>query len=135
MNHKSDTYTADIKSSFYSEGEWFLFTDTLSENDILITAKEDEDKILYSAAVSIINSKADGQAEIFFDFCKRLIKAFTENADTEKIIGDSGITETASYFSDGAYFSENGRFTTSLYTSELGCSFIINIERYGENKA
>ena len=101
--------------------------DTLSDSDILITGKEDEDKILTSVTLSVINNDNEAQREIFSDFCKRAVKAFTENHDTDRIIEDSGINNTASFFTDGAYFSENGRFATSLFTAKLGCSFSIEI--------
>ncbi len=130
LNLGTDTYKADIENSFYSEGEWFLFTDTISKSDMLITAKEDEDRILHTASVSIINNGTEKQKEIFSDFCIRLTNAFTENADSEKIIADSRIGDTDLFFSDGAYFSENGRFQTSLYSSETGCSFIISAESF-----
>lgn len=125
MNSASAVYEAEIKEAFFSEGEWFLFVDTLSESDILITAKEDEDKILTEVSVSVINCGKDGQKEIFSDFCKRAVKAFTVNHETDKIIEDSGINNTEGFFKEDAYFSENGRFSTSLFTAEHGCSFII----------
>ncbi len=127
MNSANDTYEAELREAFFSEEEWFLFVDTLSDSDILITGKEDEDKILTSVTLSIINNGNESQREIFSDFCQRAVKAFTENHDSDKIIADSGITNTDSFFTDGAYFSENGRFATSLFTAEPGCTFTIEI--------
>ena len=133
MNNVNDTYEGDVRSSFYYNGEWFLFTDTASEKDILITGKEDSDKKLLSVSVSAVNNKNEEQKEIFSDFCKAAVRAFTENYDSEKIIEDSGICNTEALFTEGAYFSENERFTTSLYTTETGCSFIISIKTYGDD--
>ncbi len=127
MNSDDAVYEAEIEEAFFSEGEWFLFADTLSDSDILITGKEDDDRILTSVTVSVINCGNESQREIFSDFCQRAVKAFTENHNTDRIIEDSGINNTASFFTDGAYFSENGRFATSLFTAELGCTFIIEI--------
>ncbi len=127
MNSDDAVYEAEIKEAFFSEGEWFLFVDTISESDILITGKEDEDKILTAVTVSVINCDNDGQKEIFSDFCERAVRAFTENHDTDKIIGDSGINNTDCFFTEGAYFSENGRFATSLFTAQHGCTFSIEI--------
>lgn len=127
INSDDAVYEAEIKESFFSEGEWFLFVDTLSESDILITAKEDEDKILTEVTVSVINCGNDGQKEIFSDFCKRAVRAFTANHETDKIIEDSGINNTESFFTENAFFSENGRFETSLFTAEHGCTFVIEI--------
>lgn len=127
MNTGDTVYKAEIRKAFFSEGEWFLFVTTLSENDILITGREDEDKCLTAVTVSVINCKEDGQREIFSDFCERAVRAFTKNHDTEKITEDSEIRSTDLFFSDGAYFSENGRFGTSLFSAPLGCTFKIEI--------
>lgn len=127
MNAGETAYKAEIREAFFSEGEWFLFVTTLSESDILITGKEDENKCLTEVTVSVINCKKDGQREIFSDFCERAVRAFTENHDTEKITEDSEIRSTDLFFSDGAYFSENGRFATSLFSAAAGCTFRIEI--------
>lgn len=130
MNKETDTYEVSLSEAFFSEGEWFLFADTLSESDILITGKEDEDKILTSVTVSILNNGDEGQREIFSDFCKRAVKAFTANHDSDKIIEESGICNTGLFFSDGAYFAENGRFSASLFSAETGCSFSVEITEF-----
>ena len=127
MNSASSEYKADIREAFFSEGEWFLFVSALSQSDILITGSEDENKILTDVTVSVINNGDDGQKEIFSDFCKRAVRAFTENHDSDKIIADSEISNTDCFFTDGAYFSENGRFATSLFTAKQGCCFKIEI--------
>ncbi len=123
MNSDDALYKSELGDAFFSEGEWFLFVDTISESDILITGKEDADKILTEVTVSIINSGDGGQREIFSDFCKRAVRAFTENYDSDKIINESEITNTDIFFTDGAYFSENGRFKTSLFSAQHGCTF------------
>ena len=125
MNSGSDSYEAEIENAFFSENEWFLFVDALSECDVLITGKEDEDKILTSVSVSVISNGNEQQKAVFSDFCKRAVRAFTENYDSDKIIEDSGLTLEDTFFTDNAYFSENGRFSTSLFTAQHGCTFII----------
>ena len=127
INSLDDTYKADISQAFLSEEEWFLFVDTVSESGILITGKEDGDKTLTKVTVSVLNNGNDAQREIFSDFCKRAITAFTEGYDTDKIISESGVENTDAFFSEGAYFSENGRFSTSLFSEEPACTFIIEI--------
>ena len=128
INKESGTYTLELQNAFLSEEEWFLFGDTLSESDILITGRADEDKALTSVSVSVINSEKEEQKEIFLSFCKSAVKAFTEGFDAEKIIEASKIKNTELYFSEGAYFSESGRFHTSFFTAEQGCTFIIEIK-------
>ena len=127
MNSATDIYKAETTEAFYSEGEWFLFIEASDNCEILVTGKENEDKILTSVTVSVINNGNEQQKEIFSDFCQRAVRAFTENYDSDKIIRDSGVTATDSFFTDNAYFSENGRFATSLFTAQHGCTFIIEI--------
>lgn len=129
MNKLSDTYKIVIEDAFFSEGEWFVFVSTLCENDILITGTEDENKLLTRVSVSVINSLAEGQSEIFTDFCIAAVAAFTENADTDKILTDSHIYDEGIIFSDGAFFGENGRYKTSFYTAQTGSTFVIELIR------
>lgn len=127
INKQSDKYEAAQEDAFISDGEWFLFVSAAGQDDILINAKEDENKLLTSVSVSVINTGIDRQDEVFVDFCRRAVTAFTENADSEKILEDSHLLDENIIFSDEAYFSENGRFKTSFYNAELGSTFLIEL--------
>ena len=129
MERIYDTYELNFENSYFSEGEWFLFTDTLSESDVLITAREEEGGLLMSVGVSIINTGADGQDEVFISLCEAAVRAFTENADSEKILSDSRIYEEGVLFSDAVQISENGRFRTSLFNADAGSTFVVEIIR------
>lgn len=132
INRQSDEYELLIEEAFFSDGEWFLFADTLGESDLLITAKENDDKLLTQVSVSAINNSEEGQAEIFRSFCRYAVNAFAENEDKEKIISDSGICTENVIFSEGAYFGENGRYSTSFFTDGLGCTFVAEIKNLRE---
>ncbi len=132
INRQSEEYELLIEEAFFSDGEWFLFADTLGESDLLITAKENDDKLLTQVSVSVINNSEEGQTEIFRNFCRYAVCAFAENSDTEKIIADSGICTENVIFSEGAYFGENGRYATSFFTDGLGCTFVAEIKNLRE---
>ena len=127
INRQSDAYETVIAEAFYSGNEWFVFS-AAGESELLITAKEDEEHILTRVCVTAVNDSAEGLADAFSDYCERVIVAFTKNSDAEKIIRESGVRNKDAFFADGSCFSANGRFCTSLFMSETGCSFVIEIK-------
>ncbi len=129
INRCYGTYEISDKDAFFSENEWFLFADTLGEDDILITGTEGEGRLLTRLSVSVINNGITGQEEIFIDLCEAAVNAFCENADKKKILADSHVCDEGVLFTENAFFSENGRFATSLYTAGMGCTLVIEIIR------
>lgn len=127
MNKLCKAYEINVGEAFFSEGEWFCFVDALGDDDVLITGTEGDGRLLSRVTVSVINNSAEGQSRVFGDFCEAAVRAFTQNADTQRILEDSHARDESAVFTDCAFFSENGRYKTSFYSAGMGSTFVIEI--------
>ena len=129
MNRQDDTYELLIEDAFFSDDEWFLFADTLADCDAMITGTEDENKLLTRVSVSVVNYEMQGQQEVFLKLCENIAAAFVRPDNLEAVMNGCHIYDDGVIFSDGAYFFEYGRYKTSLFGSDIGNTFVIEIIR------
>ena len=129
MSRQEDTYGIAVEEAFFSDDEWFLFVELQNSENILVTGKEDESRLLTRVCVSIVTGEMQGKEDVFLRFCENAASAFVKEGQSENVLSGSHIYDDGVLFSDGAYFSEYGRYKTSLFTADAGNTFVIELIR------
>lgn len=123
-----DCTELSLENAFFSDGEWFLFVSACGENDMLITAKENEQsKFLESVSVSVTEMGYDGQKEAYIKLIEAVASAFIFDADIKKLLEGVKLYEDSAVFSEDTYFYEEGRFSLSFFNADIGSAMLIEI--------
>lgn len=118
----------NMEDAFFSDGEWFLFLSVSEENDIIITASEDEsNKYLTSVAVSSVNMGLEGQVEQYIKVCEAAADAFIFGIDAKKALESTGFYTENIIFSDEVRFFEEGRFKLSFFNADIGSTLLMEM--------
>lgn len=128
MKKELPEYSFEMTDAFYSEGQWFLFINAKSENDILITAKEDESRYITQLGISAMNTDND-IAYDYINFCESAGKAFTGSEDIDTFLGKVNFYNENEIFSENTYFAEEGRYSLSFFNAESGSTVLYEIKR------
>lgn len=128
MKKELDEYSFDITDALYSEGQWFLFINAKEENDILITAKEDENRYITQLGISVMNTESDASQD-FVRFCESGGKALTGFDNIESFLEKVSFYKEDEIFSDNTYFAEEGRYGLSFFNAESGSTVLYEIKR------
>ncbi len=117
-----------LENAFFSENKWFLFLSICETDDMLITAKEEEDtKYLLSVSVTVLNTGNDGQREAFVKMCKAVIRSFMPERNIDELAENIALSDIEAVFSDEVYFYTEGRYKLSLFNSEQSSTMIIEL--------
>lgn len=128
LDENSEGIGVSLDDAFFSDGEWFLFVSVCSEDDILITAKENEEsKFLESVTVSTLEMEDEGQREAFIKICETAVSAFVFDADAKELLEGVNLYKESALFSENTYFYEDGRFSLSFFNADIGSTLTIEI--------
>ena len=115
------------EKAFYSDDSWFLFLSILSDDDFLISARENEKKTLESVTVSTFSSENKEKEEIFIRLCSAVSFAFITEEKPEVFLEKLELSEEGSVFSDDVLFFTEGRYKASLFNSDMGSTLMIEM--------
>ena len=116
MRKEITEYEFKEEDAFFSEGQWFLFVTAVSEDDILITVKEDENRYVTEVGISALNTG------------KAAANAFVFAADTDLLFDKTGVFDRKRIFSEDTYFAEDGRFKLSFFNADMGSTVLLRID-------
>jgi hypothetical protein len=117
------------EDAFFSDGEWFLFVSLCGQDDLLLTATEDENRYVTSVGISTIKiPDSTCQKQQFVSFCVAAARAFTADAHADALLEELGIYDEALIFSEEVRFSEKGRYSASFFNADMGSTVRITIE-------
>ena len=117
----------NIEDSFFYDGKWFLSVPVTAEENILITASEDENLLITSFAVTVLNNGAEGTAEVFLNITEAVLKAFSGTDNAGKLIEGVGLFAEDRLFSEETFFFESGRYSVSFFNAPEGSSLMAEL--------
>lgn len=118
----------DTQKAFFSKGEWFVFLSVAEEDDIIVSAKEDENTgYITSVSVSTVNTGKESDSKVFLDVCVAAADAFIFGTDKKDALEGVGLFNENVIFSENTYFYETGRFNLSFFNADMGSTLIIDI--------
>lgn len=117
------------EAAFFSESKWYLFFSVFSENDCLLSAEQDENGFLTNVSVCAFYDGRENAQESFVSVCEKLSKCFVPvDYPTDDLLEEVGLYEKDSVFSEGAHFSQSGRYAFSLFGTDFGSAFYIELQ-------
>lgn len=117
------------EAAFFSESKWYLFFSVFSENDCLLSAEQDENGFLTNVSVCAFYDGRGNAQESFVSVCEKLSKCFVPvDYPTDDLLEEVGLYEKDSVFSDGVHFSQSGRYAFSLFGTDFGSAFYIELQ-------
>ncbi len=129
INRADKEIALEREKAFFSDSEWFVYASVNSENDHLISVKEDESRQLLSVSVTALNTGEDGAAVAFRRFCELAGAAFAaESTDVRQLLESAGLYSNDLLFVNGSGFSESGRYKVSAFYSDVGCTVRFEIK-------
>lgn len=128
MEKELNDYSLDIENAFFSEQQWFLFVSAVTSDDILITAKEDENKFITDVGISVINTGDTSVIPVYINFCEAAGNALLYNTDTKALLTESALYEENTVFSENTYFAQLGRYKVSFFNAEMGSTVLYQIK-------
>lgn len=129
LERSDDRIIFDTDKSFFSKGEWFTFLSVTEEDDIIISAKEDETTgYITSVSISTVNSENEDGAKTFVDVCTAVADAFIFDVSSRDALEGIRLFDKGVVFSDNTYFYEIGRFTLSFFNADMGSTLLIEID-------
>lgn len=117
----------DISEAFFSDGNWFIFLSSATEDDVILKAAEDENKYLVSVSISTVNNGIDGSAAEFIKLAEAVTEAFCDIGDVKAFLGNVGLYEENIIFSEERRVYEEGRYKLSFFNSSLGSSLMAEL--------
>lgn len=117
------------EAAFFFESKWYLFFSVFSENDCLLSAEQDENGFLTNVSVCAFYDGRENAQESFVSVCEKLSKCFVPvDYPTDDLLEEIGLYEKDSVFPDGAHFSQSGRYAFSLFGTDFGSAFYIELQ-------
>lgn len=114
----------DIEDSFFYEGKWFLTVPVTEENNILITAVENEDLLITSFSVTVLNTGSEGNAEVFQKVAAAVVKVFSGEENASVLLDGIGLFAEGRVFSEETFFFEHGRYSLTFFNAPEGSSLM-----------
>ena len=117
------------EDAFFSDGQWFLFVSVSGEDDILLTATEDEGCYIISVGISTVRIPDSlDQKNNFIAFCDASAKAFMSSTPSGPLLDELGLYDETLIFSEEVRFSQYERFSASFFNADMGSTVRISIE-------
>ncbi len=118
----------ELQNAFFSDGEWFLFASVCSQDDILLTACEDENGYITEVGISTVKiPECAEQKQKFTAFCDAVAQAFMSDTPIAPLMDELGIYDELLIFSEEVRFSEYERFSASFFNADMGSTVRISI--------
>lgn len=125
LKKDSARYKVNEKELLFSDSVYFAFLSLRSQDDILLTMKEDTEKKL--TQVTVTASGDDGSEEFkqeFTAFACAVINAFAPEKDAGTL-AETQREYTEELFSECFKNAESGHYTLELFSDPLGISVIL----------
>ncbi len=117
---------ADFAEAFYSDSHWYIFLSIINEHDVLIKAKEDENRRLLSVSVSMINNDVEGNDTAFIKIASAAAMAYCDVDDIDDFLINTGLYEEGIIFSGECRTYEYGNYKADFYNSSFGSQLKID---------
>ncbi len=124
-----DEVSLELEDAFFSDGQWFLFVSVSGEDDILLTATQDENSYITSVGISTVRiPDSPSQKSAFTGFCNAAAAAFMSSTPAEPLLDELGLYDESLIFSEEVRFSQYERFSASFFNADMGSTVRISIE-------
>lgn len=125
LQKENALYTVNETDILFSDSVYFAFLSLKSEDDILLTMKEDEEKKLVQVTVSASGDDTSEEfRESFTDFACAVIRAFLpEEYSAALTQAQEGYKELL--YTECFENAQSGRYTLGLFSDPIGISVIL----------
>jgi|GEM_PF-6315937 len=125
IKKEAPEYSFREKELFYSDGVYYMYYSLHSENDMLLTLKEDENKKLKRITLTMDAEKAELSADDFYSFSKLLSELFIPELNVEALEEATGLSDTSLYTSERMESYTQGFYKAVLFCSCEAACFIL----------
>lgn len=125
LGKEAPEFVFDENGLFCSDGVYYVFYSLCSEDDMLLTLKEDEKGRLTRVCLTLDAEKAEKGADAFSRLSLALAKIFIPELDTVKMLEETGLGEFTAGGGDGMKSHVYGFYTAVLFKCEEGACFML----------
>lgn len=125
LKNVSPEFVFDETELFYSDSVYYIYYSLNSENDMLLTLKEDEKMKLERITLTLDAEKADMSGETFKKFALTLADIFIPELNVNALIEATGIDDVSSYTTDIMKSFSEGFYKAVLFCSGEAACFML----------
>ncbi|MCH5197619.1 MAG: hypothetical protein J1E34_01825 [Oscillospiraceae bacterium] len=118
-------FVFDESEIFFSDSVYYVYYSLNSEDDMLLTLKEDERMKLERITLTLDSKKAEESGETFRKFALALANIFIPELNESALIDATGINDVSSYTSDIMKSYTEGFYKAVLFCSGEAACFML----------
>lgn len=126
LGEVNESYSFDYENIFYSDEIYYIYYSFFEENDMLLTAMEDEDGNLIRVSLGIWETADEVSVAAYKDFCQALTDVFVSEKERKGLVEETGLFGDGVLFGDYLSVCEKTNYTARAFSSEFGAVYVLN---------
>lgn len=130
LENADEKYSFSYEDIFYSDAVYYIYYSFRSENDVLLTVKEDSNLNVIRISAAVWSTADESTVSEYEIFCEELTRIFVSEKEREGLIEETGLFADGVLFTDFVSVSEKTDYTARAFSSEFGAVYVLEFNMH-----